>query len=1145
MKIFSFLLLFLGYLLSINLVLGSAQCLADQKSLLLRLKQSLVYDSSLSTKLVQWNSSADCCQWPGVNCSNSGQVIALDLSNESISGGINSSSLFRLQYLRNLSLAYNSFNYTPIPSGFETLKNLTYLNLSNSPFAGQIPIEISHLTELVILDLSSLFFQGEHQLKLEDPNLETLVKKLKNLTQLHLDGVNISASKIEWCQALSSSLPNLQVLSMSNCDLSGPIHDSLAKLHSLSSIRLDQNSLSAQVPEFFSKFSNLTSLHLSSCELKGIFPEAILQVPTLQTLDLANNALLHGSLPEFPQNGALQTLVLSDTQFTGKLPESIGNLQMLSRIEIARCNLSGLIPKSMSDLTNLLYIDFSTNTFTGPIPSFSMSKNLTEIILSHNQLTGSVPSTYWEGFQRLVNVDMRNNSLQGRVPLSLFSLPSLQQIQLSYNLLNGQINEVINPSSFSSLNTIDLQSNKLTGPIPKFFFKFQKLSVLLLSFNSFSGQIQVDMFQNLRNLTRLELSHNNLSIGSLNRSFTTLSPRFATLKLASCYLKEFPYLANQSRLLSLDLSNNLLSGEVPSWIWSLQSLQQLNLSHNNLVGIQGSPQNSSILFLDLSSNLLNGTTPTPPRLASYVDYSNNLLISSIPDDIGQHFIFALFFSLSNNSLTGAIPESFCNAAYLQVLDLSNNNLNGLIPPCLIRKENLVVLSLRANNLVGGISGAFPSGCRLQTLDLGANRLEGKIPTSLVNCTMLEVLNLGHNQLHDTFPCWLESLPTLRVLVLRDNNFHGPIGCEYIKNNSSFEMLQIVDLSLNNFSGHLPSHCFLTWKAMMANEDEAESELNHLKFGVLELSRVYYQDVVTITIKGLEMELVKILTIFTSIDFSNNNFDGLIPDEMGELQSLYVLNLSGNAFTGYIPSSLGNLKQLESLDLSHNQLTGKIPSQLANLNFLSYLNLAFNDLVGLIPRGTQIQSFSAASFEGNKGLCGPPLTVDCPISPTMQPTSGSGERSTVSQVEFDWQFIMTGLGFGAGSALVIAPLMFCERGRKWYDERIIQLLKIFCPEIALAYASLSYDDDKVLAEEPVDKELDDISEEDDDYEEGGTGLKTFRGRFCVFCSKLDIHRRKAIHNPRCRCHDSLPFSSSSSSSSNSSLALHIMKNVEPC
>ena len=53
---------------------------------------------------------------------------------------------------------------------------------------------------------------------------------------------------------------------------------------------------------------------------------------------------------------------------------------------------------------------------------------------------------------------------------------------------------------------------------------------------------------------------------------------------------------------------------------------------------------------------------------------------------------------------------------------------------------------------------------------------------------------------------------------------------------------------------------------------------------------YYQDSVTVTNKGSEMKLVKILIIFTSIDLSYNNFHGEIPSSIGDLQSLVVLNL---------------------------------------------------------------------------------------------------------------------------------------------------------------------------------------------------------------------------------------------------------------
>ena len=82
--------------------------------------------------------------------------------------------------------------------------------------------------------------------------------------------------------------------------------------------------------------------------------------------------------------------------------------------------------------------------------------------------------------------------------------------------------------------------------------------------------------------------------------------------------------------------------------------------------------------------------------------------------------------------------------------------------------------------------------------------------------------------------------------------------------------------------------------------------------------------ITVTSKGLDIELAKILIIVTLIDVSCNYLNGSIPEELGEFESLYFLNLLHNAFTSQIPPSLGNLTQLESLDLSSNNLTGEIP-----------------------------------------------------------------------------------------------------------------------------------------------------------------------------------------------------------------------------
>ncbi|CAA2966776.1 receptor 12 [Olea europaea subsp. europaea] len=404
---------------SLTTKLVSGQCLDDQRSLLIQFKNSIIFDPTISVKLVTWNQSEDCCTWKGIACDSSGHVISLELDNESIYGRIeNSTSLLGFQYLEKLNLAYNRL-YDQIPEGIYNLANLTCLNLSYAGFVGQIPIEVSRMTRLVTLDLSTdnldlfrfysdaNFSSRTWQMKLENPNLKTLVQNLKELRELYLDGVNISTPGSEWCQALSSSLPSLSKLSLSNCFLSGPLDSSLSQLQNLSFLRLDGNNLSTTIPYSFANFPKLTTLSMFSCSLQGFFPEKIFQLPTLQYLDLGNNNLLHGYLPQFHWGGSLREISLSSTNFSGSLPDSIGNLGMLSWIDLMDCK------------------------FTGLLPLFNMAKKLTHIDLSSNGLTGSLSSMHFEGLNDLEYIDLSHNSLNGSIPPALFALPSLQKLKLS------------------------------------------------------------------------------------------------------------------------------------------------------------------------------------------------------------------------------------------------------------------------------------------------------------------------------------------------------------------------------------------------------------------------------------------------------------------------------------------------------------------------------------------------------------------------------------------------------------------------------------------------------------------------------------------------------------------------------------------
>lgn len=183
---------------------------------------------------------------------------------------------------------------------------------------------------------------------------------------------------------------------------------------------------------------------------------------------------------------------------------------------------------------------------------------------------------------------------------------------------------------------------------------------------------------------------------------------------------------------------------------------------------------------------------------------------------------------------------------------------------------------------------------------------------------------------------------------------------------------------------------------------------------LQRLRQEYQVATTLTYKGNSITLAKIARALVYIDVSNNAFHGSIPQAIGELVLLNILNMSHNSLMEGIPSQLGRLKKLESLDLSSNELTGVIPQELASLDFLGTLNLSNNKLEGRIPGSPHFELFSNISFMRNDGLCGPPLSKKCSNETTPYTTVHPSKENPTDIV----LFLFSGLGFGVGFAVVI-------------------------------------------------------------------------------------------------------------------------------
>ncbi|KAL0715888.1 hypothetical protein Bca4012_065210 [Brassica carinata] len=589
-------------------------------------------------------------------------------------------------------------------------------------------------------------------------------------------------------------------------------------------------------------------------------------------------------------------------------------------------SLNGLLRSNTDSIGNLKYLrvlKLRYCNFFGNIPSsLGNLSYLTDLDLSVNRFSGELPDSMGN-LNRLSELQLRYNNLGGNFPAVLLNLSSLTQISLSYNKFKGMIPS--NMSSLTNLESLEINGNLFHGSLPSPLFMIPSLILLNLEGNSFSGPIEIKNISSPSKLEVLSLGENNWN--DLKVSSTLHLPSLGFLYLSSCNIVEFPkFLQSQTRLLLLDISVNQIEGQVPEWFWRLQ------IPHGGVV------------TLDISSNAFRDPFPLLPNSTEY--------------------LFA-----SDNIFSGEIPWTICDLVYLDRLVLSNNNFSGSIPPCL--STFLSVLHLRHNSISGVLPQEFMSNM-LISLDVGYNRLSGELPKSLINCTRLQFLNVEENRMRDTFPVWLRLLPILEILVLRSNEFHGPISSP----GSFFSLpkLRIFDISKNNFTGVLQSDYFAGWSAMSLPVVYFEGDSQYRFSGV---GKPYYRASVALMNKGSNMKLVGSgFTIYKTIDISGNRFQGGIPESIGLLNELIVLNMSNNAFTGSIPPSLSNITSLQSLDLSQNQLSGKIPPELGKLTFLAWMNFSYNRLEGPIPQGTQIQSQNISSFSENPGLCGVPLPKSC-------------------------------------------------------------------------------------------------------------------------------------------------------------------------
>ncbi|XP_065848854.1 leucine-rich repeat receptor-like serine/threonine-protein kinase SKM1 [Euphorbia lathyris] len=379
---------------------------------------------------------------------------------------------------------------------------------------------------------------------------------------------------------------------------------------------------------------------------------------------------------------------------------------------------------------------------------------------------------------------------------------------------------------------------------------------------------------------------------------------------------------NSSHIMAIDLSGKNISAKLSSSIFQLPHIQTINLSTNKLSGLIPrdlfSSINSSLRFLNLSNNNFTGSIPRGSISSlETLDLSNNMLSGEIPDEIGS-FSNIKYLDLGGNVLSGNIPLSITNISSLEFLTLASNQLVGLIPPELGQMKSLKWIYLGYNNLSGEIPKEIGDLALLNHLDLVYNNLSGSIPSSLGNLSNLQYLFLYQNKLEGRIPDSIFSLSKLISLDLSDNSLSGEIP-EVINQLQNLEILQLFS---NKFTGKIP---------------DALSFLPHLQ--VVQLWSNNFSGV----IPG-ELGLRNNLTV---IDFSTNSLTGSIPWGLCSTGNLFKLILFSNSLQGEIPKSLSACKSLQRVRLQDNKLSGELPPEFTKLPLVYFLDVSGNNFSGRI------------------------------------------------------------------------------------------------------------------------------------------------------------------------------------------------------
>ena len=542
----------------------------------------------------------------------------------------------------------------------------------------------------------------------------------------------------------------------------------------------------------------------------------------------------------------------------------------------------------------------------------------------------------------VVGIELQRNFLSGRIPSSLWTLPYLLFLDVSFNAGVEMNFDGVSNAKLEWLSFDETATRSVAG--------ISGVSPTLYSLHMSSIPLESDFPEELLQLTGLEY------LFMASSGITGPIPG---------------EIAQLSALVELDLSNNDLTGPVPSAVTQLLNLEFLALRSNNL-----SDNLSNLAFDDLTKLM-------------YLYLDTNQFTGQLPSLGSQQNLQEI--RLHKNAFSGAIPENFMvsvvdNGNTTVIVDLSDNMLDT-IPDSLDNLEHLFLDLRLADNHFTFLPTVLCDNANWPGVE--------QFHCSAIVCPAHTYAPQGRaTATHECTPC--ETGDYLGAVDCLVQDEYSVLEQLYLNTDGDASWKVKWTLTNRKYCSWKGIHCDAqghVTRIYLPNtglKGMVPETIFHLpKLTDLDLSRndiTVPFDRITDALSLASLNIAYTLTAdFSSLSEISTNgslqrfyadgipISGTMPSEICGVRTLKTLSLSECKIIGELPTEIGNLGRLEELYLQGNELRGSLPSQIGQLQNLRAFSAAKNQMTGALPsqllRMPNLEALSLAGQKG-KGFSGP-------------------------------------------------------------------------------------------------------------------------------------------------------------------------------